>query len=394
MKKQKVCIIGGGLTGLATSITLSRLNLDVDLISATNIHKNIKTQRTTAISQNNYDYLKKLKLSNNLIEEFWPCQNMKLYTDNNNKKFSKIFEIKKNDKEPKKMLYMIENSTFLKLFSKNIKKNKSINLKNKIKISAISNSGLLKSVMFKKKNHSKYNLIIICTGGALDVEKNKIKDNFFESSYDEFSITTIIKHSSCKNNIARQIFLDNEILALLPISNNKTSVVCSVKKNLTKKYKNNNNLLFKKKIKFYGKKFLNKIKFISEIEFKDLNLLIRKKYFSDRVLFFGDALHRVHPLTGQGFNMVLRDLSSLEKILKNKLNLGLDIGSSEILEEFSKKTKPRNFAYSMGIDFIRNCFSVENKSFKKLRNNVIIKLNKSSLAKDIFYKFADKGFRF
>ena len=95
MKKQKVCIIGGGLTGLVTSITLSRLNLDVDLISATNIHKNIKTQRTTAISQNNYDYLKKLKLSNNLIEEFWPCQNMKLYTDNNNKKFSKIFEIKK-----------------------------------------------------------------------------------------------------------------------------------------------------------------------------------------------------------------------------------------------------------------------------------------------------------
>ena len=92
--------------------------------------------------------------------------------------------------------------------------------------------------------------------------------------------------------------------------------------------------------------------------------------------------------------MVLRDLSSLEKILKNKLNLGLDIGSSEILEEFSKKTKSRNFAYSMGIDFIRNCFSVENKSFKKLRNNVIIKLNKNSLAKDIFYKFADKGFRF
>ena len=31
MKKQKICIIGGGLTGLITALVLSKLNLDVDL---------------------------------------------------------------------------------------------------------------------------------------------------------------------------------------------------------------------------------------------------------------------------------------------------------------------------------------------------------------------------
>ena len=48
---------------------------------------------------------------------------------------------------------------------------------------------------------------------------------------------------------------------------------------------------------------------------KSLNFLIRNKYFEDRILLFGDSLHVVHPLTGQGFNMILRDLASLEKIL-------------------------------------------------------------------------------
>ena len=47
MKKQKVCIIGGGPTGLVTAITLSQLNLDIDLITADNINKSIKTERTT-----------------------------------------------------------------------------------------------------------------------------------------------------------------------------------------------------------------------------------------------------------------------------------------------------------------------------------------------------------
>ncbi len=112
------------------------------------------------------------------------------------------------------------------------------------------------------------------------------------------------------------------------------------------------------------------------------------------MILFGDALHVVHPLAGQGFNMVIRDLIKLEKILKNNINLGLDIGSSDILSEFSKETKSRNFAYSMGIDFIRNSFSLEKENFKNLRNVIIKKLNKNNFAKKIFYNIADKGFKF
>ena len=51
MKKQKICIIGGGLAGLATAITLSRLNLEIDLITGNNYNRNIKSNKTTAISQ-------------------------------------------------------------------------------------------------------------------------------------------------------------------------------------------------------------------------------------------------------------------------------------------------------------------------------------------------------
>ena len=57
MKKQKICIIGGGLTGLITAITLSKLNCEIDLV-ADSFGKNTKSSRTIAISENNgFGYL-------------------------------------------------------------------------------------------------------------------------------------------------------------------------------------------------------------------------------------------------------------------------------------------------------------------------------------------------
>ena len=57
MEKQKICIIGGGLTGLTTAIVLSKLNIKIDLISANSNSTHIKSNRTTAISQSNYNFL-------------------------------------------------------------------------------------------------------------------------------------------------------------------------------------------------------------------------------------------------------------------------------------------------------------------------------------------------
>ena len=308
---------------------------------------------------------------------------MKLYTETENNKFSEIFDIN-NIQKQKKILYMLENSELSKLMMNKIKKIKSISIKSHERVSEITNLGLLKSVKFND-NHFNYNLIIICTGNNSSLVKNLIDDSVIESVYNEESITTILNHNSFKNNVVRQIFLENEILALLPISNTRTSVVWSVKKNMKKR----NDLQIKRKIKFYARSYLKNITFASKIEFKDLNFLIRNKYYQDRILLFGDALHVIHPFIGQGFNMVIRDLVCLQKILSEKINLGLDIGNSDILHEFSSETKPGNFVFSVGVDLLKKAFS-----YKKLRNSILMILNKNNFAKDIFFEIANKGFRF
>jgi len=382
MKKQKICIIGGSLTGLVTAISLSKLNCEIDLITG-NLHKSLKYKGTIAVSKDNFNFLNKLNISNLLKKEIWTCSNMKLYTESEKGKFSEIFELNKESKN-QNIFYMIENSKIINLMREKIKKIKSISLIKNKKVSSIFSSGLLKGVKFGN-NISKYNLIIICSGHNSNLIKNLFTDRIIKNSYKEFAITTVLQHKILKNNIARQMFLNNSIFAMLPISKRKTSIVWSIKDFM----KLNSDFYFKKKIQLYASNYLKNIKFNSKLERKNLNLLIRKKYYLDRTLLFGDALHLMHPFIGQSFNMTLRDLKCLERILKEKINLGLDIGSSEILSDFTNETKPRNFSFSLGSDILKNMLSL-----KKPRNDAFKILNKSDFAKSIIFDIADKGLRF
>ena len=382
MKKQKICIIGGSLTGLVTAISLSKLNFEIDLITG-NFVNNSKSSRTITVSENNFHFLNKLNISKLLKKEIWICSKMKLYTESESGNFSEIFELNKEGKN-ENIFYILENSKIMSLMLNKIKKIKSISLKKNKIVSSINNSGLLKSVKFNN-NISKYSLVIICTGYNSSLVRNIFNDKMIENLYKEFAVTTIINHKPFKNNIARQIFLDESIFAMLPISKTKTSIVWSLKNFMKEK----NNSFLKKRIKIYASKYLKEIKFNSKIEKNDLNLLIRNKYYLNRTLLFGDALHSMHPFIGQSFNMTLRDLICLEKILAEKINLGLDIGSSDVLSEFSDVTKSRNFSFSIGSDILKNVLS-----FKKARNDIFKILNKSNLAKNIIFDVADKGLRF
>ena len=172
---------------------------------------------------------------------------------------------------------------------------------------------------------------------------------------------------------------------MLPISEDKTSIVWILKNYMKEK----NNFFFKKKIKKYASNFLKNIKFYSSIENKGLNFMIRNKYFFERTLLFGDALHLMHPFVGQSFNMTLRDLKCLVQILRKKINLGLDIGASDVLSEFSNEVKPRNFSFSVGSDILKKVLS-----FKRVRNDIFKILNKSNFAKKFFFDIANKGIKF
>ena len=118
-----------------------------------------------------------------------------------------------------------------------------------------------------------------------------------------------------------------------------------------------------------------------------------KNYYNNKILCFGDNIHKIHPLAGQGFNMTIRDIKLLLNLIDFRINLGLPLEKS-ILVEFQNKTKHYNYIFANTIDFIHEFFKFDN-NFKNLYSKKLFNfLETNNLFKKYTTKFADKGIIF
>ena len=118
-----------------------------------------------------------------------------------------------------------------------------------------------------------------------------------------------------------------------------------------------------------------------------------RSYFHKNILAFGDLLHRIHPLAGQGFNMTIRDIKILNDLIQKKIDLGLPLDSG-LNMEFENSQKHKNFIFSSGIDLIHEFFNLERKTKNDFLSKSIQYFNKNHNFNKIFTRIADKGLLF
>ena len=118
---------------------------------------------------------------------------------------------------------------------------------------------------------------------------------------------------------------------------------------------------------------------------------LAKKYYNKNILFFGDSIHSIHPLAGQGFNMTIRDIIQLIQIIDKKVNLGLPI-DKHIYKEFEKSLKSYNSAFSLGIDLVYEFFRFnKNVIPKSISEKIFTLINNNSKFKNLSINIANKG---
>ena len=357
----KVCIIGDGLASLTLANVLIKKDIFVDIFRSKKKIQYDKS-RTLGISKSNIDYLNNEVLDIKKI--LWEIKSIKIFTEKDLKK-----EILRFDNENRQIFSIIRNNQLQKLLLGKLKKSKLIKFRYKRD--------------YLKINHHKYKLII-----NSDPNHPYIKKFFFnkiEKKYNSLAYTTTILHEKIRNNIAFQNFTKNGPLAFLPISDLETSIVYSFR-SLNKNDAQEMNNLIKKYNPIYT---IKKIYSWSNFELKSSSL---RNYYKGNILAFGDLLHKIHPLAGQGFNMSLRDIRLLSKLIDKRIYLGLDFDST-ICEEFQKKSQDKNLIFSTGIDWIYELFNFENRLNSRILNKSINLIGKNKVVNKFLKKFADNGIR-
>ena len=352
MKKQRICIVGDGLSGLMTTLALNSLEgLEVHLISKKNKHS--KDKRTTAISASNFEFFNAVidKLDKKL---FWPSKKIDLFyeTKGQNINFLNLNEDSKN------LMYVFENDKIKEILIKEIKRKKIKTLQKNIN---------------ELKDLDGYDMKILCLGRSSKIYQSIVDVRSLKKDYKEIAITGYVKHN-LKNLNTAQYFLKEGPLAILPFSKDNFSFVWSVDKKFLKK---DINSLVKKKICEVLK--TKKIQ-ISNQQSYPLMLNLKRTYYKNDILILGEGLHTVHPVAGQGFNLVLRDIKKLKAIIKYYVGLGISIKNSYALNDFYNSRKPENTIMSLGVDATHSFFK-QNKYLdpfkeiiiKNIKNNEILK---------------------
>ena len=206
-----------------------------------------------------------------------------------------------------------------------------------------------------------------------------------KKNYKEHSITCTVKHK-IKNLGAQQFFLKEGPLAILPYNKNKLSVVWSIE---DKYFKTEKNLASYLKTKLSTLLKTKRIT-LGKIQSYPLRLLLKKNYYKKNTIILGDGLHVVHPLAGQGFNLILRDIKKLDELISNNLRLGLSLKDSSIPKDLSENRKPENLLIGLGIDTTRKFFK-NNKYLDPIKENILNNFSKSKFLKKITRRVANLG---
>ena len=299
---------------------------------------------------------------------FWPSKNIELYYETSKEKinFLNLNEAHSN------LMYVFENDKIKSILLKEISKNKIKIIRKNIK---------------SLKDLENYDLAILCLGTKSNIYENITKLKSIKKDYKEIAITGYVKHNFKSLNTS-QFFLKEGPLAILPFSQNYFSIVWS----LNKKFYENNSKKIKELTKHKLLEILKTKKSInvSNIQSYPISLNLERQYYKKNILILGEGLHSIHPVAGQGFNLVLRDIKKLKEVIKYYVGLGISIKNSYALSDFYNSRKPENTIMGLGVDITHNFFK-ENKFLDPIKKTILKQVSKSEFLKILSKRISDKG---
>lgn len=372
--QNSIIIIGGGLVGNLLHLMLESKGFSINQFEKTSKLKN----RTFALSPSSVDWLKSLGLPSKFFDSLNDISSMKIFDST----LSNSVTFESDDIAKPAIAFMANEKDFNEAIEKTFKKRKTIE---EIPKDYVIKNKQDQVIIETSKERYKSSIIIACDGvNSLAREKIEIKST--KHDFNQTAITFQLKVKLDNQNEAKQFFLKESILAILPIKKDLVSIVWSCNSQFYKKINSFDEKSIEDELNLTIGDFYKDIKVVSKIESFPLTMNRVESFFKDRVLLVGDAAHFIHPLAGQGLNLGIRDIITLEKIIDKKGYA--DIGLKGFLRKYERARKEdvaQMGFLTLGLNWI---FSNKSSILNRIVGKGMSMLDKSKLLKKQLIKKA------
>lgn len=386
ISKTDVIISGAGVVGMTLAHSLASYGLKVVVIDTLDMKKSLNEEfdgRSYAISYAPYVMLETLGLWDKIGVEAQPIDEIHV-TDGASPVFLHFDHEELGDGP---LGQMVEVRHIRAGLFKAVSENDNITLLAPNKIMSAENEPGHVSVTLENNQQVQASLLISAEGRRSTLrQSNNIKIRNWD--YKQTAIVTTVEHELDHQGIAHEKFYPSGPFAILPLQGKRSSIVWCEPPARAETIMSLPHRSFDAELRKKFGDFLGKVNSLGKRWSYPLSMQLADNYTGERFCLVGDAVHGIHPIAGQGFNLGLRDIAALSEVLINAHRLGGDIGSELVLERYVHWRRTDNNMLALGMDGLTRLFSNDNPVVTFARRAGIAAVEEIPAVKKFFMQHA------
>jgi 2-octaprenyl-6-methoxyphenol hydroxylase len=230
-------------------------------------------------------------------------------------------------------------------------------------------------------------LLVGADGGQSSVRK-LLEISQQVKEYGQTALVTTVKPSLSHNNVAYERFTKSGPLAMLPVSDEECSVVW------TRSHEEAEGLMSGSEADFiaqlqecFGYQ-LGALTLSAPRRTFPLTLIRADNMVVGRTVIIGNAVHQLHPVAGQGFNLGMRDVAQLAEMLQTQQQKQADIGDKAMLKQYAE-SRQKDHDHTIGFtDNVVKIFSSDWLPMAAARSIGLAVMDHTPPAKSVLAKHA------
>lgn len=222
--------------------------------------------------------------------------------------------------------------------------------------------------------------LLVAADGARSWVRQQAKIFANHQSYGQQGIVAKVKTEKRHQDCAWQCFLSTGPVAILPLSENQSSIVWSADNKYAKQLLAMTGDAFSEALSLSLQGRLGSVKLLNKRQAFPLGSLSAECYFKRNLVLLGDAAHSIHPLAGQGANLGFKDALVLGDLLVNaKIS---ELGSPRLLSVYQAKRQPDNVQTDSLMSALHQAYKIEIPSLMLVRGLGMNFINRSDLLRN------------
>jgi len=207
-------------------------------------------------------------------------------------------------------------------------------------------------------------------------------------AYGQTAIVVEVNTSKDTNYTAYERFTSSGPLAFLPLERRKCSVVWTLTDEEAEDFLQQGELEFTASLQEAFGYWLGTLSLANRPQGFPLKLIQAERMTDQRVVLIGNAMHQIHPVAGQGFNLGLRDAAVLAERIQIQNRLGEDFGDPLFLGQYAGARQADLNRVIRFTDSLVRIFSNEFPPLAWARNLALMSLDRIPAAKRLLSRHA------